>query len=216
VQGAAYAAIAKILQMSFLGGKSRYRALTAHGLEERKPLVDAIGAYWQKVRGIPIPERWYRSLANDRAAPDEWLQAAANIALPVGVGYCLDRLYGAAIPRQRSGERAEPRGESLRTKQHPSVTELIISRVHDLEASERLDDGSHSTSKSLRTLDMALLLSFWDLDASVPILREQIVRCQGLSDQDTGGVYKRTLDQHVQCMADQLSGQGKDAGARVH
>ena len=45
----------------------------------RKAVADRIRAYWEKNRGIPLVERWYRTLADDIAAPGEWLQAAGNI-----------------------------------------------------------------------------------------------------------------------------------------
>ena len=76
---AAYTALTGILKTSFFGAASTGDNLSARGLEGRKAVADSVRAYWEKNRGVPLVERWYRTLADELAAPGEWLQAASNI-----------------------------------------------------------------------------------------------------------------------------------------
>ena len=76
---AAYTALSGLLKTSFFGVATTGGNLTARGLEGRKAVADRIRAYWEKNRGVSLVERWYRTLADDVAAPAEWLQAAGNI-----------------------------------------------------------------------------------------------------------------------------------------
>ena len=66
---AAYTALTGLLKTSFFGAASTGGNLTARGLEGRKAVADRIRAYWEKNRGVPLVERWYRTLADDVAAP---------------------------------------------------------------------------------------------------------------------------------------------------
>ena len=76
---AAYTALSGLLKTSFFGVATTGGNLTTSGLEGRKAVAVGIRAYWEKNRGVELVERWYRTLADDVAAPAEWLQAAGSI-----------------------------------------------------------------------------------------------------------------------------------------
>ena len=45
-------------------------------------LAPMIQTYWNKNKGVPLEERWYRTLADDKAGPKQWLEAAHEIIRP--------------------------------------------------------------------------------------------------------------------------------------
>ena len=52
--------------------------------EGRKRLAGAARAWWEKHRAMPLIERWYRTLLDDSAGPDRWLEAADGLVQPPG------------------------------------------------------------------------------------------------------------------------------------
>jgi len=79
-------------------------------------------AYWNKYKHLKLEERLY-AILNDDAARNRWQEAAANIVQPENVmrfpgGFSTERL----VPTNTV---ARLRGERLRGKQNPSVTELL-------------------------------------------------------------------------------------------
>ena len=91
VEVAAHAALEAILSHNFFpedGG--------------REQLAATIRAYWNAQRSLSLPERWYRTLADDHAAPHEHVMAALYIA---------------------------QRGEPLRSHAAPTVSDLLAHRI---------------------------------------------------------------------------------------
>ncbi len=131
---AAYTALSGILKTSFFGAASTGDNLSARGLQGRKAVADQIRAYWEKNRDVPLIERWYRTLADDVAAPREWLQAAGNIVQHENVSVVPgSTAFGTAVTTPLPpGARPRLRGEALRAKRDPSVAEL------DGDASKRV------------------------------------------------------------------------------
>jgi hypothetical protein len=177
VQEPAYTALAGILRTHFFGVIATGDDLTTHGLEGRRQVAAAMRAYWNRSRGLPLAERWYRALLDDQAGPKQWLQAADNLVQPVDE----ERLPSAesygwwrALPGPRA---APPRlaGEALRASHSPSVAELLARRIASLA---RPWAGSDNLDARVRMAgEMALDLADWDPKAAVPVLQAQMRRC---------------------------------------
>jgi hypothetical protein len=133
----------------------------------RKVLAEEVRAYWEQCKGSP-QERWYRTLANNRASK-QWLDAAKRIVEPDrrGPSDWFIRDAGAKMP-----------GECLRDQREPSVSRLMAKRAARLgrPRPEEMANGLWDATK--RGCDMALHLAKWDPPASRPTLREQMEQCR--------------------------------------
>lgn len=168
---AAYVALANILKMDFFTSGSTGGSLTAQGDEKAAALARAIREYWEKNRAIPLEERWYRLLADDASTPAYWKEAASSIVAPADVAQNRSSMFGGGwqtIPNRAPGEIPALRGEALRAKTAPSVSELFIRRMQT-EPSTTEKDGvyAHLDNK----LHYALALAKWDGRAHLDLLR---------------------------------------------
>jgi hypothetical protein len=119
-------------------------------------------AYWNKYKNLKLEDRWYVIL-NDDSARNRWQEAAANIVQPANI---------TRFPGGFSTERPLPtnapivlRGECLREKSHPSVTELLTR--HALEVPTN-NVGAYDLSACCQ---MAEYLAHWDIQASLPVAK---------------------------------------------
>jgi hypothetical protein len=165
---AAYVALSGILDASFFGPGSTGDDLSAHGLEGRKRVAAEVRTYWERWRGTSREERWFRVLASDDLPAERWLEAAANIARPDNVTVVPGSMFGSETMTSSTGTPPKARGEALRARTSPTVTELMARRVHALAG--RPDGMPQAT-------DMALLLHDWDAAGSLPSLQQQMTRC---------------------------------------
>jgi hypothetical protein len=179
---AAYTALAGILKTPFFGAGSTGDNLSARGLQGRKAVADRIRSYWEKNRGVPLVERWYRTLVDDRAAPAQWLQAAGNIAQHENVAVIPGSTASTTTRTTPlpAGARPTLRGEALRTKQNPGVAELMARRVNEIDTGGPLDANSSAQFKVGSANQMAALLAEWDLKAALPVLKTRVDRCARL------------------------------------
>ena len=96
--------------------------------------VSEMRAYWQKYKGMKLEDRWYAILADDTAGAGRWREAAANISQPEstttfsGTGWRVERAAPTNAP-------VRLRGEPLRGKTNPSVSELLARRAVEVPAS---------------------------------------------------------------------------------
>lgn len=170
VAEAAYVAISWILQKSFVAELpfgERPKPLNAEGL---RLIATDVRAYWNANRDLPLEERWLRTLADCSATQDEWLEAANNILRTDERPFNLD----GAFPGGRTGILMAPktspfRGEPLRKKSAPSVSDLLTLRVLRSDSPDR-------------AFQFAMLLNRWDPQASRPVLRRQLRRCLASSE----------------------------------
>jgi hypothetical protein len=162
VHEAAYVALANILQTSFFGVAATGDNLTSRGGKGRKQTADNIRAYWQRFKGVPLEERWYRLLADDKAPSGHWLQAAASIVQPANAQNVRGSMVFATWI-ETPGKPAKLRGEVLRKKTDPSVGELLKKRLRELAAR---DDRSMSDLSEL-----AHNLGAWEGKAALNDLR---------------------------------------------
>lgn len=173
VHEAAYAALQDILKTSFFGIAATGDNLTARGSEGRRKVAESIRAYWKKFGTLPIEERWFIVLTDDKLSSGPWLQAAANIVQPIDVTV---RGVWVTTPERKPGEKPRLRGEVLRSKKGPSVTELIIRRIDQLSRSEK-----SGYAQLLDHFDACRLVDYlvaWDGKAALPVLQTQMKRCR--------------------------------------
>ena len=162
VNNAAWVALRTILQAGFSNGSE-------------------LRAYWNKYKNLKLEGRWY-AILNDDAARNRWQEAAANIVQPENV---------TRYPGGFSSERPVPtntvarlRGEYLRGKQNPSVTELLTR--HALEVPTN-NIGNYDLAACCQ---MAEYLSKWDVRAALPvakILSKRARTAMKYSGQELGG-----------------------------
>ena len=190
---AAYTALAGLLKTSFFGTATTGGNLTNRGLEGRREVADRIRDYWRKNRGVSLAERWYRTLADDVAAPAEWLQAAGNIVQHENVqvipgSTAFGQTVTTPLPK---GARPKLRGEVLREKKDPSVTELMAMRIKEIDPGGPVDHNGSEQFKVQSANQMAAMLAEWDRKAALPILKARVERCSQLvqAGQRAGGRF---------------------------
>lgn len=136
VAEAAYSALTAILKTtSFIAPSDNINMETADG---RRQLAERIRAYLLKYGKGSEEERWYGVLADDKASLEQWIQAAANIVYPTAYeGVPPAWVFTTApVAQERSARGITLRGEPLRAKRAPSVSELFVRRMQELAARE--------------------------------------------------------------------------------
>jgi hypothetical protein len=162
VHEAAYVAMAGIVELSFFQPRSTGDDLSARGAEGRKELAGELRAYWVKWRGVEKEERWYRVLADDKETHASWLAAAAGITQPTNVTVVPGSMVWTTTYTTSGGTSVGLRGEALRAKRSPSVTQLLERRTSDL------------ASEPDSACELALALAAWEPQASLPTLAKQM------------------------------------------
>jgi len=178
VHEAAYVALMEVLQTYYFGVAPR-DDLSGRASESRRATAAAVRAYWNKFKDVPQEERWYVVLADDKASPDGWLWAATYIVRPVDLSVsprCLIAGGWVTVRTRAPGEKPKLRGEVLRAKKNPSVTELMGKRIESL----RQTDGPvpWRMQSIVQACSLAKILSEWDEKAALPHLRRLVRECR--------------------------------------
>jgi len=128
-------ALEKVLKMPFQDSDFGNAQTKVDESTRRQVKAKKIREYWTRYKGLPMAERWYRILADDRAAPEHWLAAARAILLPESVPVNLRTVAWRRneVPWQDNGKQ-KIHGEPLRNKTQPSVAELLAQRIEALNA----------------------------------------------------------------------------------
>jgi hypothetical protein len=127
-------------------------------LADRKFLGAKIRAYWEKYKGLSAPEHWYALLQDDNAGPDAWFKSVDRIVQPTESGDMAFGIYGGGMGWGYPLQLGKPmKGESLRSKSNPSVSDLIIKRF---EQFVRTDTDKDLDPTNLSKLLLALAV--WD------------------------------------------------------
>jgi hypothetical protein len=166
---AVYTALSGILKTSFFGAASTGDNLSARGNKGREAVAAQVQAYWEKYKAVPLVERWYKILADDRSGPSGWLQAAGNIVQPGNVSIVpgSTAFVQTTTTPLKPGELPRLRGESLREGHEPTVAALMSRRVDSL-----LKSPSRQNFSMDEACSMARMLATWDASAAQPKLRE--------------------------------------------
>jgi hypothetical protein len=176
VEEPAYIALSGILQTSFYEITPEAHGAKWQKWQKMKPSEQAAAvhaaarAYWTRFKGVPLEERWYQVLADDRAHPWEWLQAARALVRPEDAVWLPARMLsgaGTGVPDRKPGTAPRLRGEVLRGQANPTVTELLERRARRFAAGEDAQNGG------LYYLDEFIqVLIAWEGEESVGALRE--------------------------------------------
>ncbi len=170
VHEAAYTALATILQTSAFEPAATGDDLSARGMEGRREVARKLRALYEKWKGVPVEQRWYRTLADDSAKPEAWLDAAERITQPTNVTvYPSSMVFTTSVTTAPSpGKAPALRGETLRKETAPSVSSLMARRAASMK-----DVG--------RSCAMALDLARWDAHAALPTLARETRRAVAAS-----------------------------------
>jgi hypothetical protein len=126
-----------------------------------------IRAYWNLNKGMKLEDRWYAILKDDSGS-GRWLEAAGNITQPENV---TTTAGGWTATRQVPTNTPIPlRGEVLRSKTNPSVTELMARRALEVPA------GNPSNYDLGAACRMGLNLAAWDAAAADPVAKTLVKR----------------------------------------
>ncbi len=163
VHEAAYVALAGILEQSFFDPASTGDNLSARGAEGRRQVADRVRAYWDTWKKVPLEERWLQVLADDRATPEQWLDAADKITRPRNVRVRpSSTVFTTTVTSP--GAQGGLRGDPLRSHRNPTVTEAIERRWRD----PRIDVRGACA--------LADMLARWDPAAGKPVMAKQLDR----------------------------------------
>lgn len=165
VHEAAYTVLANILETDFFRASATGDNLTLHGMEGRRATAARIRAYWQRFRAMPEHERWYVLLQDDD--PQRWAPAALTIVMPESQR--ATRSMGIRFVREDDANQ-RLRGEPLRDRRRPSVTELLGRRLRDLRAAP-------ITNAINLSCDVATAARRWDPRGSRRALRQHLEAC---------------------------------------
>lgn len=213
VHEAAYVALSGILQTAFFGVAATGDNLTSHGPEGRKEVAANIRAYWDRYKHIPLEERWYLILADDKSPTGHWLQAAGNIVRPTNVTVLPGSMVFTAtvtVPA-KPNEAPKLRGEVLRKKTNPSVTQLLIKRT---EAFSKSGFGAGADSfASHDSCKMVLHLARWDGPAALPSLERHMRLCRDRMAQEGDSSWTTTILARYMAQMTQARIQAKDPKA---
>jgi hypothetical protein len=108
-------------------------------------------AHWEKYGALKIEDRWYAILQDNAASMGHWLEAAGHVT-----------------KRQNPVPTNAPvqlRGEVLRGKSNPSVSELLARRAIEISPT---NIAAYDLSAAG---EMGLRLAAWDANAAMPVLK---------------------------------------------
>ncbi|MEO6052572.1 MAG: hypothetical protein ABIP97_01025, partial [Chthoniobacterales bacterium] len=165
----AYAILQEILQTRVFNGEAIRDRLDPQKAQGHKEVADNIRAYWGKYKNQPIENRWYEILNDDTSSPRQWLEAAANIVQSTDLKEEYATTFGIYISSTSSKPDVIPpmKGESLRAKTNPSVSELFVKRMKGLSVSM---NQSLDTNLEMKT-QLGLTLAKWDGEHHIEDLR---------------------------------------------
>ena len=188
---AAVSVVARIAKEPFAPAATTDDDRAERGPEGRQEAADRIRAFREKNRGVPVVDRWYRTLADDRAGPGEWLQVAWYIVYRDGAEWLPGiPVFPEAIKTSLPPDaRPRLRGESLRAKRAATVAELMARRTRDLDPGGPLVGDASDRSKIESANQMASMLAEWDGQAALPVLKARVDRSvqAARATQNTGG-----------------------------
>lgn len=125
--------------------------------------VATLRAFYEKNKDASPMEVVYNRLKDDSGSPMIWTEAAHRLVEPASM-----RRTGGWSTIPKAGEKGI-KGEVLRTRRNPSVTDLLIKRIQ--EAASNTNPSSFGDSNAV---EMTIALARWDLEAAKPLLREKI------------------------------------------
>ncbi len=133
-------------------------------LEERSAVAAQIRKYLKEYGGLSLEDRWYRILNDDRANADQWLEAAAFIVQRSDYNDLPPAWAFTDSHAPKPGEAFHLRGEPLRSKTGPTVSELLSRRMKDLAERATGENWYFAVQKEV---SLGLALGTWDGPAHI-------------------------------------------------
>ena len=155
------------------------RAMTG---DDRARLAGKLANVWAKMQGMSLADSGYLALQDDKAGPDDWFRAIDNIAQPADgtfTSYVLMPPQGGYSNHMGPPPYAR-KGDALRAKKNPSVSDLIIKRF------EQLVQGQGTAFDSNKLSNMLLALADWDGRNHVADLKRLGAELDARVQQETG------------------------------
>jgi hypothetical protein len=160
--GVIVAALHAILHTTSFSSWATAEELAAAGTNNDRVIAANIRAYWKKFGDVTLEERWYRTLLDDKAGEGAWRDAIGNI-----VSADTSTPVHAALPMaRRTNGPPQLRGESLRGRTNPSVTQLMLERYAQRQHQENYPFGA------LDPINYITTIARWDSAAAVPAMQE--------------------------------------------
>ena len=150
-----------IMKAESFGTWATTNELAAAGTNANRITAAQIRAYWHKFSGIPVEEQWYLTLVDDSAGTEAWRGALRSILSPV-----VGRTAASSNGLRRL------RGDPLRSKQNPSVTELFLKRQSVFKPY-----GVAGVFNEMSEIGDWLSFAKWDAAIALPHLQDQMHRC---------------------------------------
>ncbi len=179
VYEAAYTALFRMLNVSFPlfegdRGEPRQRSIRHLSREERGALAAKLEAAWRKDHALAPDDKAYRTLQDDKAGAQAWFRAVDEIVQPADGTFTAYRVARPPVGSYsiRSPDKPfTPRGEALRSRTDPSVTQLMIRRFDQLVRQPYDEDISRAVVDQNALGKFLLSLAAWDGSHCLPELR---------------------------------------------
>ncbi len=164
------------------------------GKLSQKDLARSMRDYWIRNRALSLPERWFRTLRDDSSGYGQWSEAAAGIIQPADQ---VGRAVQGAHVRALESSAAPMKGEALRSRRDPSVSELLAQRVLQIARAPR--QRTIPDIELQRACELVLLLDRWDPKAALPVIRTLMTQARESVDRDRSEGYGQffTLVQYI-------------------
>lgn len=141
--------------------------------------LNKVRALWERTRGMSHPERWFAILQDDSASFEQWKEAIERLMEAQTVDRTLPMMEQWFQPPPTP---ATPRwAEKVRNRQNPSLTDLMVRRMQEMEANPKRRD--HFRSFNLQTV---IKLADWDPERALPSLQHQTRRFFSLPPESVG------------------------------
>ena len=168
VRSAAYAALESLIETPQFAPPYSDRKTAREEEAARTTSAQGVRKYWDKYRGLSRDERLFAILRDDNG---QWLEAASIMVQPTNkpVMPLVSWGYPWGLPLDFA-DATRMLGEPLRVKENPSVTELLIKRVHN--TLERGKDSADDAGALNGACNLAFCLTKWDGQAGLGVLQE--------------------------------------------
>ncbi len=143
--------------------------------------------FWVKNRALSLTERWYRILRDDSAGYARWSEAAAGVVQPGDqAGPAVPWASGPGTPAEMQ---APMKGEELRSRRDPSVSDLLARRVLQIARAPR--QRTIPDIELERACGLALVLDRWDRKAALPVIRSLMTQAREVVNRDRAEGYNQ-------------------------
>ena len=187
VQEPAFTALQDILHTNSFGrdDMATINDLIERGLAGRKAVADEIRAWRDKYGKLSVAQRWYEMLRDPQSK--QWTEAVDWIVQPAYVAQTFAGKFSGSADMDRSSEgtsRFSLQGEALRSLTDPSVSELLVQRLHAAEQALDAQASDPEVNANLASADKAArALATWDGANQLDVLRDFSKRLRALFDQ---------------------------------